>query len=134
MRALEQTIRFLRPLGIKVAVITNGTLLWRDDVRAALNGADWVSVKVDAAEAAVWRRVNRPHPDLDFAVVRDGITRFAAAFGGRLVSETMLVSGLNDGVETVEAVGAYLSTIDLARGVSLDSDPSDSLCGHHRTG
>lgn len=110
---LGETIRLLRPLGIKVAVITNGTLLWRDDVRAALGDADWVSAKVDAAEAAVWRRVNRPHPDLDFAVVQDGITRFAATFSGRLVSETMLVSGLNDGVETVDAVGAFLSSINL---------------------
>ena len=110
---LGAIIRLLRPLGIKVAVITNGTLLWRNDVRATLNDADWVSVKVDAADADVWRRVNRPHPDLDFAMVLDGITRFAATFPGRLVSETMLVSGLNDGVETVEAVGAYLSSIDL---------------------
>jgi wyosine [tRNA(Phe)-imidazoG37] synthetase (radical SAM superfamily) len=110
---LGQTIRLLHPLGIKVAVITNGTLLWRDDVRKALEGADWVSVKVDAAEPAIWRRINRPHPDLDFATVRDGIARFAASFTGDLASETMLVSGINDGVDTVEAVGAFLSSIDL---------------------
>lgn len=110
---LEEAIRLLHPLGIKVAVITNGTLLWRDDVRKALEGADWVSVKVDAAEPAIWRRINRPHPGLDFATVRDGIARFAASFTGDLVSETMLVSGINDGVDTVKAVGSFLSSIDL---------------------
>jgi wyosine [tRNA(Phe)-imidazoG37] synthetase (radical SAM superfamily) len=111
---LGEAIRLLHPLGIKVAVITNGTLLWRDDVRKALEGADWVSVKVDAAEPAIWRRINRPHADLDFATVRDGIARFAASFTGDLVSETMLVSGINDGGDTVEAVGSFLSSIDLA--------------------
>ena len=111
---LGEAIQLLRPLGIKVAVITNGTLLWRDDVREALDSADWVSVKVDAAEAAVWQRVNRPHPDLDFGVVQNGITGFAATFDGRLVSETMLVSGLNDDAEMVGAVGAFLSSIALS--------------------
>ncbi len=76
---LGETIRLLRPLGIDIAVITNGSLLWRDDVREGLDDADWVSVKVDAAENAVWRHVNRPHPDLDFGTVREGIARFVAS-------------------------------------------------------
>ena len=40
----------LRDLGIKIAVITNASLLWRKDVRDDLSRADWVSVKVDTAE------------------------------------------------------------------------------------
>ncbi len=105
---LGESIRLLHPLGIDIAVITNGSLLWRDDVRAALDGAAWVSVKVDAAVESIWRHVNRPHPGLSFRTVREGIARFAESFDGDLVSETMLVSGINDDLESIEAVGEFL--------------------------
>jgi wyosine [tRNA(Phe)-imidazoG37] synthetase (radical SAM superfamily) len=110
---LGETIRLLRPLGIEIAVISNGSLLWRADVREALTTAGWVSVKVDTATETTWRRLNRPHPSLDFAVVQDGVRRFAKAFGGDLVSETMLVGGINDTPESIGAVGGFLREIDV---------------------
>lgn len=48
--------------GARVAVLTNASLLWLDDVREDLAGADYVSVKVDAVNEEVWRSVNRPPP------------------------------------------------------------------------
>ncbi len=108
---LGETIRRLDQLGVPIAVFTNASLLWRDEVRNALNAADWVSVKVDAATESIWRRVNRPHPDLDLGTIQSGIRRFAAQFEGRLVSETMLVDGINDTQESVSAVGDFLADI-----------------------
>jgi wyosine [tRNA(Phe)-imidazoG37] synthetase (radical SAM superfamily) len=63
---LGQVIERIKPLGVKIAVISNGSWLWRADVRRALAGADWVSVKVDAVRPDVWRRINRPHRSLWF--------------------------------------------------------------------
>lgn len=108
---LGQEMALLRPLGIPLAVITNGSLLWREDVRADLMQADWVSVKVDAVREAAWRRVNRPHGRLQLPTVLEGILRFAAEFRGRLVSETMLVSGLNDDEAELEAVAEFLTRL-----------------------
>lgn len=122
---LGETFRLLRPLGIDIAVITNGSLLWRDDVREALNGTAWVSVKVDAATEETWRRVNRPHPDLSFRTVQEGIARFAESFSGDLVSETMLVAGINDGVESVQGVGGFLSDTGFAKAyLSIPTRPT----------
>ena len=122
---LAESIRLLHPLGIKIAVITNGSLLWRDDVREALDGADWVSVKVDAAEEAVWRHVNRPHPDLDFGTVRNGIARFAASFHGDLVSETMLIAGINDDLESIRAISEFLHNIGFPKAyLSIPTRPT----------
>ena len=45
---LGRMIELLRPLGIKIAVITNASLIWREDVRSELKKADWVSLKVDS--------------------------------------------------------------------------------------
>jgi len=108
---LGEIIGRLRPLGVPIAVITNATLLGRADVRAALAGADWVSVKVDAAREAEWRRVNRPHPELRLSEVLDGTLAFARAFTGRLATETMLVGGFNDGEDAIEAVVAHVAAL-----------------------
>jgi wyosine [tRNA(Phe)-imidazoG37] synthetase (radical SAM superfamily) len=111
---LTEAIRLLRPLGIDIAVISNGSLLGRPGVRDALAEADWVSVKADAATEATWRQVNRPHPSLDLSVVQGGIREFAAEFEGRLVSETMLVEGVNDTPESVTGVGEFLVDVGVA--------------------
>jgi len=108
---LGQEIARLRPLGIPIAVITNGSLLWREDVRADLMQADWVSVKVEAVREPVWRRVNRPYGRLRLPTVLDGVLQFAAEFRGRLVTETMLVAGVNDGEADLEAVAEFLARL-----------------------
>ncbi len=122
---LATTMELLRPLDVPIAVITNGSLLWRDDVRSTLNKADWVSVKADAAVEDTWRRVNRPDPTLDFSMVRDGIVRFASEFTGDLVSETMLVAGMNDDPDEVEAVGSFLRDAGFTRSyLSIPTRPT----------
>jgi wyosine [tRNA(Phe)-imidazoG37] synthetase (radical SAM superfamily) len=108
---LGESIGRLKELGRRVAVITNGSLLFRSDVREALADADWVSVKVDAATEAAWRRANRPHRRLSFDTVRDGLLRFAEAFAGVLATETMLIEGLNDGDEELERIAAFVGEL-----------------------
>jgi wyosine [tRNA(Phe)-imidazoG37] synthetase (radical SAM superfamily) len=111
---LGASIELLRPLGIPIAVISNGSLAWRPEVRDALRQADWVSVKVDAVVDSVWRRVDRPHPRLVLDTVLDGIRALAAGFPGELVSETMVVEGVNDGVASVRGVAAFLHEIAIS--------------------
>jgi wyosine [tRNA(Phe)-imidazoG37] synthetase (radical SAM superfamily) len=110
-RHLGEEIEGLRPLGLRIAVISNGSLVWRPEVREALARADWVSLKVDAVDESVWRAVNRGHSALRLDVVLDGMLRFAAAFGGELATETMLVEGLNDGETSIDATAAFLERL-----------------------
>jgi wyosine [tRNA(Phe)-imidazoG37] synthetase (radical SAM superfamily) len=106
---LGEEIDMLRPLGLPVAVISNSSLVWRPEVAAALRKADWVSLKVDTVDRRTWRRMNRPHRDLRLPAVLEGIRGFAAEFRGRLVSETMLVDGVNDGELRVEDTARFLA-------------------------
>lgn len=108
---LGESIDALRGLGIPIAVITNSALLWREDVRVRLSRADLVSVKVDSVSEGLWRRVNGPHRDLDLDVILEGIREFAAGYGGALISETMLVAGINDSLESLTATAAFLAGI-----------------------
>ena len=108
---LGEEIDDLRALEISIAVISNGSLTWREDVRAALSKADWVSLKVDAADEATWRKVNRPCASLGMSTVLEGMLEFAREFRGKLVTETMLVQGLNDGEAAIETVAAFVERL-----------------------
>jgi wyosine [tRNA(Phe)-imidazoG37] synthetase (radical SAM superfamily) len=112
---LGRVIERLKPLGIKIAVISNSSLLWRPDVRETLAGADWVSVKVDTVRTDTWRRVNRPHRSMWLTAVLEGILAFAAAFPGELVTETMLVRGANDHAADVVDLAAFLAQLRPAK-------------------
>lgn len=111
---LGSEIRALKRLEIPIAVITNGSLLTREDVREDLAAADWVSVKVDAVDERIWRRIDRPRGGLDLAAIRDGMRQFARGFEGVLVTETMLVRGVNDGEDSVRGVAAFLAELSPA--------------------
>ena len=108
---LGESIDALRELGIPIAVITNGSLLWREDVRSRLSAADLVSVKVDSVVEDVWHRVNGPHRNLGIEDILRGIGEFATGYPGTLITETMLVAGLNDSPESLTPTAAFLATI-----------------------
>ena len=112
---LEHEIELLRSLGIPIAVITNGSLIWRGDVREALMRADWVSLKVDSTREEVWRRVNRPHRALRLTAILDGMLEFARAYKGELATETMLVRDLNDHHDHIEEIADFLARLKPAR-------------------
>ena len=112
---LGKTIELLRPLGLKIAVISNASLIWREDVRERLANADWLSLKVDATEETLWRRINQPHPTLQLHRILDGIRLMADDFRGELTTESMLVDGLNDNEDAVVAVAEYLGQLNPAK-------------------
>jgi wyosine [tRNA(Phe)-imidazoG37] synthetase (radical SAM superfamily) len=105
---LGTEIELLRMLNIKIAVITNASLVWREDVREDLRKADWVSLKLDALSSEIWRKVDRPHGSLKLRSIMDGMLQFASTFAGELTTETMLIRGINDNREEIERIADFL--------------------------
>ena len=93
---LGNTIRLLKSFNIPIAVITNASLLNDESVANDLMEADWVSVKIDTTEELIWKKLNKPHADLKLDRILQGIVNFAEKYKGLLVTETMLVSNVND--------------------------------------
>jgi len=92
---LGELIEKIRALGVNIAVVTNSSLLWRGEVQEDLLDADLVSVKVDAMGEPIWRKINRPHRQLDFDVIMDGVLSFSNGYKGTLLTETMLIAEVN---------------------------------------
>jgi wyosine [tRNA(Phe)-imidazoG37] synthetase (radical SAM superfamily) len=109
---LGKEIDLLKPLGVKIAVITNSSLLWDKDVRKDLMNADWVSVKIDAVDEEIWHKIDRPNGKLELSKIIDGIKKFAADYKGKLVTETMLVRGINDNVNSLQKTAELIKKIN----------------------
>ena len=91
---LGEEINLLKQIGIPVAVITNASLLWLEDVEKDLMDADLVSLKVDAVSEELWRRINRPHKSLSLSKILGGVSNFTREFNHKIITETMLVEGI----------------------------------------
>ena len=112
-RGIGWLIRAVKKLGSHpVAVITNGSLLHRADVRRELAVADAVLPTLDAGDAALFQRINRPHRRLSFARHVAGLQAFARLKRrGRLWIEVMLIAGLNDSDAALRRLAAVLARI-----------------------
>ena len=105
-------IRAVKSLAaLPVAVITNGALLSDADARAEVLVADVVIPTVDAADAALFRRINRPHPSVRLEPLLRGLRDFRRKYDGRLWIEVMLVAGLNDEDEHLARLGETLRSL-----------------------
>lgn len=116
---LGKTIKLLKPYNIKIAVITNASLLWMDEVKEDLMSADWVSVSIDAADEAAWRKIDRPHGMLKHQDILNGIIEFSKAFRGTLVTETMLVAGINDQDACIEKIAEQVALVQPSKAYLL---------------
>ncbi|MBN1860873.1 MAG: radical SAM protein [Candidatus Thermoplasmatota archaeon] len=110
-RNLGEEITLLKKLGLKIAVITNSSLIWKNDVQDDLSHADWVSLKIDTVNQGIWERINRPHHSLKLQKILKGISDFSQSYTGNLTTETMLLRGLTDGAEELIQVAEFIGTI-----------------------
>lgn len=85
-----------RILQLPIAVLTNSSLMAREDVRQELALADMVVAKLDAPNEALFRLINRPVPGLTFSDVTEGLRRFAKEYRGRLALQVMFVQANKD--------------------------------------
>ena len=109
---LGKEIKLIKQLGIKTAVITNSSLLNDENVRTDLMQADWVSVKIDSTDEKIWHKINRPNGKINLQKILLGIEAFAKEFKGVLVTETMLVKGLNDNTESIKDTAEFIKKIN----------------------
>jgi len=112
---------------VPVAVLTNGSLLFEPEVRAALARADLVLPSLDAGSPSGFERVNRPHPDISFERMVDGLVTFSREFKGRIWLEVFILAGITDQPDEVERIAAIADRIRLDR-VQLNTVSRPAAC------
>ena len=117
---------------IPVAVLTNGSLLFMPEVRAALRQADLVIPSLDAGDEALFRYVNRPHANISFEQMTNGLMDFTGNYPGEVWLEVLLISGVTSLPAEVKKIADYAKKIG-ARKVQLNTlcrpAAEDFACG-----
>jgi wyosine [tRNA(Phe)-imidazoG37] synthetase (radical SAM superfamily) len=80
----------------KVAVLTNSSLLHREDVRMGLLHADIIYPSLDAVSETVFSKMMRPFPGIDSRKIIDSLVLLRNDFKGVLCLEIFIIAGLND--------------------------------------
>jgi wyosine [tRNA(Phe)-imidazoG37] synthetase (radical SAM superfamily) len=96
---------------IPVAILTNGTLLYRQDVRVECAKADVVCPTLDAADAAVFEAVHRPIPGITIEKLVSGLEQFRKEFTGEIWLEVFLVAGMNTDAPQIEKLKTLIQRI-----------------------
>ncbi|HPR32262.1 MAG TPA: radical SAM protein [Prolixibacteraceae bacterium] len=107
----KEILQLKKAFHIPVAVISNSSLIDREDVREELMHADWVSLKIDSVENDTWQKMNRPCSGIRLERILDGIQKFAHGYKGRFHTETMLAEGFNDHPASIEATADFISQL-----------------------
>jgi len=122
---LGRNIELLRPLGIRIAVLTNASLINRKEVQEDLAKADLVSLKIDAGNEKTWRKIDRPYKSLSLKTIHNGMYEFAHQFTGDMITETMLLKGINDTHEEIQQIAGILSRLQPLRSyISIPTRPT----------
>jgi wyosine [tRNA(Phe)-imidazoG37] synthetase (radical SAM superfamily) len=98
-----------------VAVITNGSLLYREDVRNDLMEADVVLPSLDAASEDIFHYINRPHPLIDLKMIIDGLREFRREYKGLLWLEIMMMRDVNDDPEELKRFKETIERLNMDR-------------------
>ncbi|HOW55428.1 MAG TPA: radical SAM protein [Syntrophorhabdaceae bacterium] len=116
---------------IPVAVITNGSLLYLEEVRKDIIEADVVLPSLDAVSEDTFRCINRPHPALAVEKVISGIKTFRKEYSREIWLEIMLIRNINDETIELERMKKIVSGIGAER-VQLNTvtrPPSEGSTG-----
>ncbi len=95
-----------------IAVITNGALLYDDNVKEDLYNADIVLPTLDAFDEDSYRKINRSHGKIKYDNFLSGLIEFSKNYKGQLWLEVMIVKGLNDSKEKLLKLKEKISLVN----------------------
>jgi wyosine [tRNA(Phe)-imidazoG37] synthetase (radical SAM superfamily) len=96
-------------LDLPIAVLTNSSLMFQEDVRQQLAHADTVVAKLDVPNEELFAVVNRPAPGLHFDRIKDGIRLFRDRYRGKLALQVMFIEANKDYASEIAALARQIS-------------------------
>ncbi|MBW1898200.1 MAG: radical SAM protein, partial [Deltaproteobacteria bacterium] len=106
-----EVLKFLQKSPIPSALLTNGSMLYRPEVREAASYANLVKISLSAWDQHSFWWINRPHPELKFEQLIEGQKNFRIQFKGELWMEVLLMLGMNSMPDDVKKIAAFVQEI-----------------------
>ncbi|WP_276891351.1 radical SAM protein [Helicobacter japonicus] len=115
LKELISNLKQIVPDSVKLLLLTNGSLLWKEEVRECLKGLDIVKFSCDSLEEKAFKHIDRPHISLSLGQIKEGIVQFCKEFKGEIVAEVLFVKGINDNLTQAKEIAAFLASLPLHR-------------------
>lgn len=100
---------------VPVDIITNGSTLWMDEVFEAVVKADLILPSLDAGDAEIYAKINRPASEATFDRLIDGLDHLARVCPQKVWLEVFIVNGINDDPENVQKIAALTDRFKFTR-------------------
>jgi wyosine [tRNA(Phe)-imidazoG37] synthetase (radical SAM superfamily) len=98
---------------IPISIITNGALLYLDEVRKNLRLADVVLPSLDAVSEDIFRYINRPHSLIEMDTIIRGLKLLRSEYQGKIWLEVMLIKDVNDTREELIKLKEIISQLNV---------------------
>jgi len=109
---IDQVIAFIkRTTETKIAILTNGSLFWKEEVRNRVSGAHIIMPTLSTVSEETFRLIHRPHPDLTLSMIIEGLTLLRRGYKGSLFLEVVLLAGFNDSDKEIERLKRAMGRI-----------------------
>jgi len=110
---IKQIIDFLKQnYQYKVAVLTNASLFYDKKVRMEIKNADLVKPKLDAGSDEIFKKINRPHENLNLNKIINGLIEFRKEYPGKIYLEIFIIPNLNDTTTELEKIKDIVKKIN----------------------
>ncbi len=96
-------------------ILTNSAALVDERVFETLLALDQVKLSLDAISTDIFRKIDRPHDDIDISKLVDAVVHFSEVYTGKLFIEILFVRGLNDTKEEVARLNEVLHRLNALR-------------------
>lgn len=113
---------------VPVALLTNGSLLWNDEILKRVLGADVILPTLTSVNETTFREIHRPHHDLRLDKIMEGLRRLCDLYEGQVFLEVMLLAGINDTERELEQLKRAIDQIPVEK-IQLNTvvrPPTDS--------
>ncbi|MCG7854521.1 MAG: radical SAM protein [Methanoregulaceae archaeon] len=111
--SIGEVIRFLKDSypAYRISVLTNGSLLWRSDVREELLPADVILPTLSSVFDDTFRKIHRPVPGISAMQIVEGMECLRKDYTGKIWLEVFIIPGINTSPEELDGLRAAIERI-----------------------
>ena len=100
---------------IKTLILSNAAKVHEPSIQEALMKFDTVKLSLDCATERCLKRLDRSHKGIDVEIIKKGMLDFKKKFSNPLIIEILMVKGINDLKEEIEALNRFLLKLEPTR-------------------
>ena len=109
---IDMVIAFIKTItDTKIAVLTNGSLFWREEVRRRVCVADIIMPTLTTAFEETFMAIHRSHSGVNLNMIIEGLKRFRQVYQRHLFLEVVLLAGFNDSAKELEGLKRVIDQI-----------------------